>query len=298
MIDFDKAIELIRRNGGFKPNNNDSSYYRVYRVSGSKPMQVRVSNHGTHLKTWYDKDYDPSYAINTCVVYSEDGMHDSNVTVDMRKTNEQGAVIGEKKMFEVIQYVYNCQLLNDNDAALINQAILSTWQNKSFKDPFAGTPKHAKVYKLKPNEPIETLVENKIHNENKIMNKKQVIRLTESQFHQIVAESVKKILKETNQDYSDYTEEDKIRDYVYSLDADEAFDYIIKNSQTGLEIELDCGIHFGMGLYAWKDEAEKFLPKDMLSPMRNDLFVSLEKPNVLKTYIKNAFRKNGTLAAY
>ena len=60
MIDFNRVIELIRRNGGFKPNRNDSSYYRTYTIEGNRPLQARVSNHGTWLWTWYDKQYDPS----------------------------------------------------------------------------------------------------------------------------------------------------------------------------------------------------------------------------------------------
>ena len=47
MIDFNRAIELIRRNGGFKPNKKDLSYYRTYTMEGKRPMQARVSNHGT-----------------------------------------------------------------------------------------------------------------------------------------------------------------------------------------------------------------------------------------------------------
>ena len=80
---------------------------------------------------------------------------DSDVTVDMNIKDEEGNVIGQRKMFEVIQYVYNCQLLDINDATLINQQIQSIWQNKGFNDPFANTEKHAKVMRLKPNEPIE-----------------------------------------------------------------------------------------------------------------------------------------------
>ncbi len=68
MVDFNTAIELIRRNGGFKPNKRDDSYYRTYKTQGNRPQQARISNHGTHLWTWYDRDYDPSYAINTCIV--------------------------------------------------------------------------------------------------------------------------------------------------------------------------------------------------------------------------------------
>ena len=191
MIDFNTAIELIRRNGGFKPNRGDTSYYRTYTMEDSRPMQARVSNHGTWLWTWYDKDYDPSYAINTCVVYSENGEDKSDVSVDMEIKDEEGNVVGERKSFEVTQYVYNCQILDDNDAALINQAVQNIWQNKGFKDPLTNTHKHAKVMILRPNETPEIITETKYTN----MNKKQV-RLTESDLKQIVKESVNKILSE------------------------------------------------------------------------------------------------------
>lgn len=49
MIDFNRVIELIRCNGNFKPNRMDNSYYRTYTMEDSKPMQARVSNHGTCL---------------------------------------------------------------------------------------------------------------------------------------------------------------------------------------------------------------------------------------------------------
>lgn len=161
MIDFNRAIELIRRNGGFKPNKKDLSYYRTYTMEGKRPMQARVSNHGTQLWTWYDNKYDPSYAINTCVVYSENGEDNSKIDVDMRIVDKEGNVIGEKKPFEVTQYVYNCQLLDENDSILINQAVQNIWQNKGFKDPLANTPKHARVMILKPNEEPEIITENK-----------------------------------------------------------------------------------------------------------------------------------------
>ena len=152
MIDFNRTIELIRRNGGFKSNSNDSSYYRTYIIEGNRPLQARISNHGTWLWTWYDKQYDPSYAINTCVVYSENGEDNSNIEVDMKIVDKDGNIIGEKKPFEVTQYVYNCQLLDENDSILINQAVQNIWQNKGYKDPLANTPKHARVMILRPNE--------------------------------------------------------------------------------------------------------------------------------------------------
>ena len=56
MVDFKQAINLIRQNNGFKPNKREDSFYRTYTIQNNRPIQVRISNHGTHLWTWYDKD--------------------------------------------------------------------------------------------------------------------------------------------------------------------------------------------------------------------------------------------------
>ena len=85
------------------------------------------------------------------MVYSENGEDNSNIEVDMKIVDKDGNIIGEKKPFEVTQYVYNCQLLDENDSILINKAVQNIWQNKGFNDPFANTTKHAKVMILKPN---------------------------------------------------------------------------------------------------------------------------------------------------
>lgn len=216
MIDFNRAIELIRRNGGFKPNSNDSSYYRTYTIEGNRPLQARISNHGTWLWTWYDKQYDPSYAINTCVVYSENGEDNSNIEVDMRIVDNDGNVIGEKKPFEVTQYLYNCQLLDENDSILINQAVQNIWQNKGFKDPLANTPKHARVMILRPNEEPEIIIEDK----TKYNMNNKLIRLTESDLHRIIRESVNKMLKE---DYSTPPLKDRISFANYANVSDEGY---------------------------------------------------------------------------
>ena len=151
MIDYNEAIRAIKDNNGFKPNKKEDSFYRTYTIQNSRPIQIRISNHGTHLWTWYDKDYDPSYAINICVVFSEDGSHSSDTTVDTRIKDEQGNIIGERKPFEVKQFVYNCQNLDNNDAALINMEIQNTWKNGGYQDPLAGTPKQANVIPLRTN---------------------------------------------------------------------------------------------------------------------------------------------------
>ena len=64
--------------------------------------------------------------------------------------------------------------------------------NKGFKDPLANTNKHAKVMILRPNETPEIITETRYTNMNK-----KLIRLTESDLHNIVKESVNRILKES-----------------------------------------------------------------------------------------------------
>lgn len=174
MINFNTAINLVKRNGGFNPNQREDSYYRTYTIQNSKPIQVRVSNHGTHLWTWVDRNYDPTKAINISIVFSENGYHNSNIQVDMdlkyRDKEGKSIIIGQRQSYEVIQYVYNCQLLDNNDIAFINQAIQLICQNKKYINPLAKTLKHAKIYKLTPNQTIEPIVENK-QNKKKQINK-------------------------------------------------------------------------------------------------------------------------------
>lgn len=133
---------------------------------------------------------------------------------------------------------------------------------------------------------------------------KRKIRLTESQLRKVVTESVERILNESDID-DDFNEDDiyekidEIENELHSLNEDDAFEYIMGSKNSGLEVELPCGIHFGMGLYAWADAAKEYLPQNMIRPLKlNTLFVSLESPRILKTYIHNAFMKNGTLFAY
>ena len=91
--------------GGFKSNSNDSSYYRTYTIEGNRPLQARISNHGTWLWTWYDKQYDPSYAINTCVVYSENGEDNSNIEVDMKISFAKRNHLKSHSMFTIVNYL-------------------------------------------------------------------------------------------------------------------------------------------------------------------------------------------------
>ena len=114
MVDYNSVVDNISQNHSFKPNKADTSFYRTYSTAGSKPIQVRVSNHGTFLRTWDAyADYIPSYAINICVIFTENGENDSNTDVDMNlyDKNDNKKTIGQKQDYEVIQYTYNCCIM-------------------------------------------------------------------------------------------------------------------------------------------------------------------------------------------
>lgn len=161
MIDFNNVVSTIRDNNGFVSNDYDDSFYRVYKTSKGA-VQVRVSNHGTHLCTWVENTtVNPSQCIaNICIVLSEDGKHDSSVQVAENKYRNNNSPDGEPYDFEVTQYVYNCAMLSKKDAAIINKSVMEIPQKVTFIDTLkTDSNKHACVFRLKPNQPIETLMD-------------------------------------------------------------------------------------------------------------------------------------------
>jgi len=122
MIDFNSAIAAIRDNNGFEPNKYDDSFYRLYNTSKGK-IQVRISNHGTHLWTWVkNAPVNPSECLaNICIVLSKDGTHNSSTTVRNGQWNGNENNPSNKPYdFEVVQYVYNCSSLSANNGNRIN----------------------------------------------------------------------------------------------------------------------------------------------------------------------------------
>lgn len=155
----DNVIATIRDNNGFTPNEYDDSYYRVYKTPKGL-IQVRISNHGTHLWTWVkNAPINPSKCLaNICIVFSANGKHNSTTGVkpDKYRGNENNPD-GKSYSFEVLQYVYNCSILTPRDAGIINQRIQQIPQKGKYYDPFeTNTEKHTGVYKLTPNEPIKS----------------------------------------------------------------------------------------------------------------------------------------------
>lgn len=90
----------------------------------------------------------------------------------------------------------------------------------------------------------------------------------------------------------DYDEDMEIRERLWGMDPESACEYITSLANTGNEIELDCGLHFGMGLYAYKDTAEQYLPGRNLRPTQNPMFVVIDE-TLLQEYLQNVYETEG-----
>lgn len=230
MVDFNVAISTIKDNNGFVSNDKDDSFYRTYLTKGAKPIQVRISNHGTHLWTW-DKngEYIPSYAINICVVLSPNGEVDSNTVVDMNVYDNARNIVGQKKDYEVIQYVYNCTNLNAEEVHKINETIINIPTTRNFIDPFRmDGVKRANVYRLKPNQKPQLLTQPIQENKQYRNTNNTVMKINESQLRKIIKESVKNVLKERSLDDIEHTDL-----YGYNDTEDYSDEELVKVAKSG-----------------------------------------------------------------
>lgn len=199
----------------FIPNANATSFY-LMKNRGDNHIQIRLSNHGTYLKTWTDREhlgnsvnrYDPAHSINISIVFVDDS---SDITNDCTgQKNCDGCVLpvckpqtfdGQDQIgrhFKVYQYVYNSNEILPRYINAITKAIFEASYKGVYIDPLRNIQRAAKHKELVSSTELQNIDNNKDLNENINMknNKKQVVRLTESDLHRIVSNSVKKMLKE------------------------------------------------------------------------------------------------------
>ena len=119
----------------FLSNNKGDSFYSIQKRNKEKPVQIRLSNHGTFIKTWVDREalsdsktrlLDPSQCINISIVFVEDG---ENLTQQCIGQNELG------KPFVVKQYVYKSNTINAKYLDGIVKAIMEARFRGSYIDP-------------------------------------------------------------------------------------------------------------------------------------------------------------------
>ena len=219
---FQRYIRYKKINATIDCGDNYVSFY-VKGVNG-KQYLARGSNHHLKMQHLADKD-EPWNGDNISVVFiTPSSPQDTRIRGRVRQ-NHYGGI----KPFSVTTYQYDNTILNESDLRQIFYAITVFLNGKGYTDPFAKTPKAAKVIprnaNIKPyKEPsparnisvdkdgnyvsanawgADYVSENKQYNTNRNMNKK-VIRLTEADLHKIVKESVQRIVSEASATPKDY----------------------------------------------------------------------------------------------
>lgn len=151
----------------FIPNANATSFYLMKnRGDNQSHIQIRLSNHGTYLKTWTDREhlgnsvnrYDPSHSINISIVFVDDS---SDITNDCTgQKNCDGCVLpvckpqtfdGQDQIgrhFKVYQYGYNSNEILPRYINAITKAIFEASYKGVYIDPLRNIQRAAKHKEL------------------------------------------------------------------------------------------------------------------------------------------------------
>lgn len=199
--------------------NCGDNYVSFYAIDNNSNKQylTRGSNHHLRMQHLADKN-EPWNGDNISIEFIAQNSPQDTVVRARVYQKPYGGI----KPFDVTIYQYDNTILDERDLSQIFRSILSFLNGNGYNDPFKGTPKAAKVMprtaNIKPyKEPTRNsrnisvnkdgnyvsansdgadyVSENKYNKQYTNMNKK-VIRLTESDIHRIVKESVNKVLNE------------------------------------------------------------------------------------------------------
>ena len=159
MIDNTQFTNAIAIQLKYQPNKKETSYYKIFR-NGNITNQIRVSDHGTYLRTWIDKDYDPSISTNISIVFTKNGVPTNDCIIDSQtnepfkdcapcidqqtqtqqpcKPRQVAGISNKKRKFVVKQFIYNWEYLSIEDIPTLVQAIKQAAFNGFYNDPFMG----------------------------------------------------------------------------------------------------------------------------------------------------------------
>ena len=256
LIKYKTLCSKFANASNFLSNTKGDSYYSIQKRNQKNPVQIRLSNHGTFLKTWIDREelsdsktrlLDPSSCFNISIVFIDDN---TNITTQcVGQNNCDNCTItpcqpqtfqGQNELgkpFTVKQYVYKSSSINSRNLNGIVKAIMEARFRGEYIDPLLTTAKRASQKELtsQPQQPIQ---EN-----NKQINTNKNMKINESQLRKIIQESVKNVLVEgylhnQNNQWYDETQpwqpstEDEIRDEVLTQKKKRNDNYeIYRNSQ-------------------------------------------------------------------
>ena len=130
MITTDEVLLILHKDPWFRPSESEykkkilddngneievaTSYY--HDTNNFEQILIRVSNHGTWLKTWVKRKRDPSQSLqNLSVIFSNEPVKTESFTEPVRVQDEYGNISERYLYFVVEQYVYRMENLSKND---------------------------------------------------------------------------------------------------------------------------------------------------------------------------------------
>ena len=294
----------------FIPNTKGDSFYLISnRGEGLQPTQIRLSNHGTYLETWCDRNelgdsverLNPALCVNISIVFVDEG---GDLTKDCKgMANCEGCEIepckpqtfeGQDQIgrpFTVIQYVYSSKCIRRKYINGLTKAIAEASTKGKYIDPLADLYRAAKdkefhsSTKLQNNKGLKP--ENKQYKRNTIMNKK-LIRLTENDLHRIVKRSVNKVLRESYNDdvyMSNYRDAMSDREDTYTID--DLFSELKEEGYDFLKHSYPDAWHPGNWMQVMQVAEKLGYPEDIKELIIHEieLNISFEQKNL--DYVKN-----------
>ena len=239
-LGFDRYRRYCKLPVTVKPSKTTISFY-VKKPSTPKGKDARVSDHHPNIQHYTDDGGQPWLFDNVSIEFIVPRSKEDKARYRARvEQNASGTI----QPFDVTTYQYDSTIIDPTDIITIFKAIIVFLNGGGYTDPFAGTPKEAKVLprhsNIKPykgptttSTPITcskehilndkklneiaiyclegciSIIENKQYKNNTNMNKKR-IKLTESDLHRIIKESVNEVLNELG-------DSDRIHNYLGTI---------------------------------------------------------------------------------
>ena len=195
----------IPRSG--KSLDEDDSWYLTVSNGSYQNVEIRISNHKTDINTWAFRQY-------------RGQLPSTRISIVFRDNNYAGNVLLHepvRRQTSVTEYVYDLtdgSTFSDKEIAMLTKAIRAA-ASGSFVDPLGVATESDVVGKYvaqnttttnngdtvpstKWNHGMDYSIEESKTNKNM---KKNIVKINENTLRQIVAESVKKVLKEMIDDY-------------------------------------------------------------------------------------------------
>lgn len=186
----DDAIKIVESIGDVLGLEKIKDRMGISYYAESENTVVRISDHSTYCQTWVDKG-----------TYKKTNKY--SVVIEVNPSKPNPIINIPVSEFSIKEFKHKLKKLDNNSVMNITNAIKGAiGPGGQFSNPEQVIPKTI-ISKYIPPKPSISKTNNKGTNKSNNM-KKNIVKINENTIRQIVAESVKKVLKEGIGDFTDY----------------------------------------------------------------------------------------------